>query len=217
MKRPISLQEWQQMFRQIYGAKDQRDYALSDLLLHIQEEAALIDEGLRKIDEDGRPEIIDALPKFFCWLLSFCNMACIDLQTVVSAKYSGCCPYCGKEKNCMCITGNGKPSNWYTAVSFKTPHDLYGWQIMFKDVYGKINKISPLIHIWLHVHEELGEFSREFRLEKHSEAADELADSFAWLMAFCNKINIDLGEIAWKVYPGTCNVCKTKECECPKV
>jgi len=215
--KPVSIQEWQQMFRQIYEAKDQRDYALPDLLLHVQEEAALIDEGLRKIDEDGRSEIINALPKFFCWLLSFCNMASIDLQTVVSGKYSGCCPYCGKEKNCMCITGNGKPSHWHTAVSFRFPRNLYRWQRMFKDVYGKINKISPLIHIWLHVHEELGEFSREFRLGKKPEAADELADSFAWLMAFCNKLNVNLAEITWRDYPGKCNVCKAEKCQCPKV
>lgn len=217
MKQPVSLQDWQAVFRKIYKAKDQRDYTLQDFLLHIQEEAAKIDEGIRKIDENGRSEIIDALPKLFCWFLSFCNMAGIDLQAVISAKYSGCCPYCGREKNCMCITGNGKPSHWYTTLSVKTPRNLYGWQRMFHEIYGKINKISPLTHVWLHVHEELGEFSREWRLEEYEKAADELADSFAWLMAFCNKLGVNLGNITWKVYPEICNVCKKRKCQCPKV
>ena len=65
MQKPKTLQDWQKMFREIYLKKDQRDYNLSDLLLHVQEEAALIDEGLRKIDENGKQEIIDALPKMF--------------------------------------------------------------------------------------------------------------------------------------------------------
>jgi len=216
-ERPVSLKDWQNMFKKIYTRKDKRDYTESDLLLHIQEEAALIDEGLRKIDENGRQEIINALPKFFCWLLSFCNMAGIDLETVISGKYSGCCPYCGREKNCMCITGDVKPSQWHALDARKIPCNLPEWQIMFFDIYGKINKISPLIHIWLHVHEELGEFSREWRLGNRSEAFDEMADSFAWLMAFCNKLGVNLGDLTWEAYPRACNVCKKKECQCPKV
>jgi NTP pyrophosphatase (non-canonical NTP hydrolase) len=217
MQKPKTLQDWQKMFREIYLKKDQRDYNLSDLLLHVQEEAALIDEGLRKIDENGKQEIIDALPKMFCWLLSFCNMACLDLEIMVLGKYSGCCPYCGKEENCMCITGEVKPDRWYAAMSNKRIRDLYGLQKMFKNIYGRINKISPFMHIWLHVHEELGEFSREWRLERGEQAADEMADCFAWLLAFCNKLHINLGEITWKKYPGTCNVCGKTECQCSKV
>lgn len=212
--RPISLSNFQKMFRRIYYEKDARDFTPADLLLHIQEEAAKIDEGIRKNNER---EIINALPNFFCWLLSFCNIYGIDLETVVLAKYNGCCPYCGKEENCMCITMDQKPSKWYSTLNSPRISTLNDWQKMFQRIYGRINKIPWPIQLWLHVHEELGEFRREIRLKNDSEAADELADCFAWLIAFCNRIGVNLGEIVWRAYPGMCPVCGKEKCLCPVV
>lgn len=89
-RRPVSLREWQEMFRAIYGKKDLRDYTLQDLLLHIQEEAAKIDEGIRK---ENNADMVAGLPHFFCWFLSLANMAGIDLEKAAWGKYPGICPY----------------------------------------------------------------------------------------------------------------------------
>ncbi len=213
-EQPISLKKWQEMFKHIYGKKDRRDYTPLDLLLHIQEEAAKIDEGVRKED---KMEILNALPHLFCWLLSFCNMVEIELEEVVWEKYQEICPYCGKDKNCMCITEEAKPSEWFRNPDGEMPCSLGEWQEMFRRIYGRINKMAWLIQIWLHVHEELGEVSRAFRLGQSSEIKEELADSFAWLISFCNRLDVSLNEIAWKVYPGRCDVCGEEECQCSKV
>ncbi|MCX6760846.1 MAG: hypothetical protein NTZ84_01975 [Candidatus Nealsonbacteria bacterium] len=213
-ERPVSLRDFQEMFKGIYYDKDKRDYTSADLLLHVQEEAAKIDEGMRKTDKS---EIVRALPNLFCWLLSFCNMEGIDAESVIFSKYGGCCPYCGKEENCMCITMDQKSPYWHASPNASRPIAIYGLQEMFKKIYGRINKMAWRIQIWLHVHEELGEFSREFRLRNESEAAEELADCFAWLFAFSNKMGVDLGENIWIVYPGECSVCRAVKCQCPKV
>ncbi len=75
------------------------------------------------------------------------------------------------------------------------------------------------IQVWLHFHEEVGELSRAFRFKEKLEEnlREEVADSIAWLIAFCNKSSIDLGELIWQVYPGKCDVCQAKKCQCPKV
>lgn len=211
--KPVSLRDFQEIFRSIYYDKDKRDYTSADLLLHVQEEAAKIDEGIRK---NSRSEIIRALPNLFCWLLSFCNMEQIDVELAIFSKYAGCCPYCGEEENCMCITMDQKPSHWFANPNAYKLVRLSDWQDMFERIYGRINKMNWPIQVWLHVHEELGEFSREFRLGNESEAHEELADCFAWLFAFSNKIGVDLGESIWIVYPGECSICQAAKCRCPK-
>jgi len=202
------------MFLCIYYEKDRRDYIPADLLLHAQEEAAKIDEGIRKEDE---AEIKNAVPHLFCWLLSFCNRVGINAEEAVWGKYPVICPYCGNKENCMCITLDEKPSQWFENPDGRMPISLDDWQDMFLRIFGRINKPLWIIQVWLHVHEELGELSREFRLGETLKTWEEFADCFAWLMAFCNRLNIKLGEITWNIYPGVCSVCKRDKCQCPKV
>ena len=124
IKRPVTLGEIQKMFLNIFLLKDLRDYILQDLLIHIQEEAAKIDEGLRK---SAITEQINALPIFFCWLLSFCNMAEYDLEAIVWEKYQGICPYCGGVE-CFCKPKQKKPDTWFKNPQGKIPHTLNEWQ-----------------------------------------------------------------------------------------
>lgn len=209
-----SLNDWQNIFEKIYGKKDRRDYTAADVLLHVQEEAAKIDEALRKGLEN---EAIVALPFLFCWLLGFCNMAKINAEKAVWSKYQGICPYCGREKDCMCITAETKPKEWIKNPQGKVPESLLEWQEMFTKIYGKINKASWPIQIWLHYHEELGEVSREFRLKEKIKMEEEFADCFAWFIAFCNRLKVSLEDIVWETYPEKCSHCGQEECQCPKV
>jgi NTP pyrophosphatase (non-canonical NTP hydrolase) len=212
--RPNSLDHWQVMFEGIFSEKNLRDYTASDALLHVQEEAAKIDEGLRK---DNKEEILRALPFLFCWLLAFCNMTGMKAEQAIWMKYQEACPYCGKKQHCMCISAETKPSSWIKNPQGKMPGTIKDWQNMFHKIYGRINKMSWTIQIWLHFHEELGELSKEFRLNNETKMKEEFADCFAWLMALCNKLGVDLSEITWEVYPGVCSHCKKEKCECCKV
>ena len=214
MKQFISLKKWQKMLEDIYGKKNRRDYTCADILLHVQEEAAKIDEALRKNSEEDAKS---AIPFLFCWLMSFCNMTGIDAEEAVWSKYQGICPYCGREEHCMCITAETKPEQWIGNPQGKVPRSLPEWQKMFARIYGRINKTSWPIQVWLHFHEEMGEVSKEFRLGDEVKMREEFADCFAWLMAFCNKLDIDLSTIVWDVYPGKCSHCHEMHCKCPKV
>jgi NTP pyrophosphatase (non-canonical NTP hydrolase) len=213
--KPSSLKEWQEMFQKIYGEKNERDYSPADLLLHVEEEAALIDEALRKEKIDDIPQ---PFARLIAWLIAFCNMVGIDLEKMVWEKYQGICPYCGREENCMCITYTDaqKPKEWYRNPKGKMPSTLNEWQRMFEKIYGKINKMMWLLQVWLHFHEELGELSRDFRLES-LKIKEEIADVFAWIVAFANKMKVNLEEILWKQYPGRCDTCDKEKCVCPKV
>lgn len=214
IRRPVSLRGWQEIFQIIFGEKDKRDYLPQDLLLHVQEEAAKICEGLRKNDSW---EITRALPHFICWLLSLCNMVGINAEEAIWGKYQGICPYCGRKKNCICITLEKKAAKWKKNPQGTMPVSLDEWQQMLLQIYGRIDALSLPVQLWLHVQEELGELSREFRLGNNQKMQEELADSFAWLIGFCNKLGINLSEATWKVYPGKCDVCKQKKCQCSKV
>jgi len=202
------------MFLDIYYEKDIRDYTAAEILQHVQEEAAKIDEGLRK---EKMAEVIAAIPNLFCWLLSFFNSVGIDAEKSVWEKYQGICPYCGNKENCMCITLDEKPSQWFRNPDGRMPISLDDWQDMFLRIFGRINKLPEVIKVWLHVHEELGELSREVRLGDALNTRHESADCIAWIMSFCNRINVRLAKIAWKTYPGVCSVCKKEKCQCPKV
>lgn len=206
-----SLDSWQQMFESIYGEKNQRDYTASDMLLHVQEEAARIDEGLRK---ENKEEMKKALPFLFCWLLGFCNMAGINAEEAVWMKYQEICPYCGRKQHCMCISAETKPKNWIKKPQGTIPMSLMDWQQMFKKIYGRINKMPWAFQIWLHFHEELGELSKEFRLGNEIKMKEEFADCFAWFIAFCNRLEVDLSEVTWIVFPGKCDHCKQEKCQC---
>ena len=211
---PVSLKEWQKMFADIFGKKNRKDYSAADLLLHIEESASKIDEGLRK---EKKTEFITPLSRLFSWFLAFATEIEIDIEKTVWDKYQGICPYCGAKENCFCIALDTKPAEWIRNTEDGIPASLDEWQKMFKRIYGHINKMMWTLQIWLHFHEELGEISEAFRLGQSESLKEEVADAFAWLIAFCNKLNINLGELTYQRYPGKCDRCKREKCECPKI
>lgn len=216
--RPRALADWQSMVWYIYNEKDKRDYTPQDLLLHVFEETAKINEGFRK---EATAEILESIPGLLIWFLAFCSMADIDLEQAVWRKYHGCCPYCGAGQHCSCISREAKPTVWYQNEMAIMPISLSSWQEMFKGIYGRLNALIGLAKVWDHLLEELGETSRAFRLSfrpnDSQELLGEVADAFAWLCSFCNSLKVDLSEIAYAQYPGVCDTCRQPKCACPKV
>ena len=147
-------------------------------------------------------------------------MISLNLEDMVWEKYQGLCPYCGVEKNCMCITQDKRPMHWFQNPNGTRPTSLDGFQEMFNGIYGKLNRLLPHIAVWLHLQEEIGETSRAFRLLERQGLQmlrNELADVFAWLMAFCNRLQVKLSVLTYDVYPDICDTCRKPRCECPKV
>lgn len=215
---PISLGDWQAMVEWIYGEKDRRDYALSDMLLHVIGTFRGIAMGIRK---ESKEEVLAALPRTFIWLLSFCVMLGVDLERIVWTKYPGLCPYCGATQHCSCIAQQEKPAGLYRNEDGTPPSSLDEWQKMLERIYGRINSIVALTTIGFHFVEELAEVSRAFRFrdseEGRQELEHEIADVFAWLLAFAIRYNTMLSTLAYDAYPGVCDTCKNSKCTCPRV
>ena len=205
---------WQEMFRSIYGAHNRRFYSAKDLILRLFEEAAIITEALRRESEEEIPSHIAC---FFGWLFAFCNDQEIDLGRAIFSKYGGVCPYCGQERNCVCISNETKPRAWKKDPAQKMPVSLQEWLQIFERIYGRINKVAGREKVWLHVAEELGEISRAFRFNQNREIQEELADLFAWLAAFCNLLKINLPEATYSAYPEKCITCNHEVCRCDLV
>ena len=212
-KRQKSLRQWQMMFKEIYGEKNQRHYTPADLLLHVVEETSAIAESLRK--EDGALET--PLAHLFSWLVVFTTSLRIDVEKAIFQKYQGLCPYCGRKRNCICISSEKKPSQWFRDHSVKVPSSLAEWQNFFNRIYGNVNKVTGRNKIWLHLLEEIGELSKAFRIKKRRVIREELADVFAWFFSFSNRLGLDLEKIVSQTYPGRCDVCRKTKCRCPMV
>lgn len=218
---PVSLRDWQGMVREIYREKDGKDYTLADLLLHLVGRSGRVAKALRR---ESRGEVLEALPRMFVWLLSFSAMFPLELEEVVWEKYQGLCPYCGVEKDCLCLYDEQRrstPETWHRNPHGTPPASLDEWQALFDRLYGGVNRVQLLIAVGFHLQEEVGEASDAFVVSGSPEGLralrHEIADVFAWIMAVCNKMGVKLGEITYSKYPGVCDVCKEPECTCPKV
>lgn len=208
-----SLRQWQEEFRSTYREKDQRDYTAADLLLHVIEQTAEIAESFRK--EEKLAEVL--LAHFFVWIVSFADRIEIDVEDATFRKYHGLCPYCGKKQNCICISSETKPKRWHRDNHAKRPNSLNMWQKFFDRVYGNVNKVAGRDKVWLHLLEEVGEVSKDFRLKNKKGISEELADTFAWFFSLCNRLNVDLDKVIFNTFPGRCDVCKNTKCSCPPV
>lgn len=96
------------------------------------------------------------------------------------------------------------------------PYDLLTWQEMFSNIYDEHNRLYYSdAEVMLRLHEEIGESLESLRKERFNEIIDNLPDTFAWLMAFCNRMHIYLNMAAWHKYPNICPYGLEREnCSC---
>lgn len=217
--RPESLTEWQKMFSAIYKEHDNQFYETPHLLLRVVEEMSQMAEAIRK---DDLPALISKIPEVFCWLMAYYDRLDIDIEEALWKKYPGICPYCFRREKCLCITEDSKskynPDNPkykpFRRDRKKMPKSLKEWQLMFKKIYGNINRLESKKRLWFHFMEEIGEISREFRKNDRRHLEEECADGLAWLLPFCTKLEVDLDELTWNRYPWECDICHKEKCEC---
>ena len=216
--RPETLQKQQQMFDEIFKDHNEELYSTHDIQLQIWEKSGQISECMRKENTD---EIITYLPGLYGWLMALWNRLEIDISEAAWSKYPNICGYCKREKKCLCISeelvfsSSDGSLNIFRRDTKDMPQSLSEWLEMFKRIYGNINKIKSLSAVWSHFQEEVGEMSREMRHRNLQELRDESADTFAWFLAFCIKLNVDIETLVWETFPFECNVCRNQKCNCP--
>jgi NTP pyrophosphatase (non-canonical NTP hydrolase) len=94
---PFSLAQLQQVIRDTYDAKDRRR-GVEGTFMWFMEEVGELSAALRSgSDRERAEEFADVL----AWLATLANVAGVDLEGAVQAKYGGGCPGCGRTP-CAC-------------------------------------------------------------------------------------------------------------------
>lgn len=226
-----SLDQWVDMFSDIYGSRN-RGQSDESLWLHVVEKTSRLAENLRKqhipprLNKKGKlAGVLVDIPDTFAWLSAFTSRVG-SLEEMTWSKYPGACPYCLVEENCVCLGGKPSLSDEEHETKLKAlrenkiyqPKTLNAWQEMFGRIYGRANKIQSLDQVGFHLMEEVGEVAKAFRLQSSQELKEELADVFAWLMGLtikCSDLtgeNYHLSDITWSRYPHQCPHCQANPC-----
>jgi NTP pyrophosphatase (non-canonical NTP hydrolase) len=97
---PVTLGELQRLIKEIFGAKDERR-GVEGTFMWFMEEVGELSAALRSgSDEERTLEFADVL----AWLATLANIAGVDLDAAIQAKYGGGCPKC-RQSPCVCNQG----------------------------------------------------------------------------------------------------------------
>lgn len=93
----MTLAELQQLIRDMYGAKDSRR-GIEGTFMWFMEEVGELSAALRNGSQEQRTlEFADVL----AWLVTLANIADVDLEAAIHAKYGQGCPGC-RRSPCVC-------------------------------------------------------------------------------------------------------------------
>jgi NTP pyrophosphatase (non-canonical NTP hydrolase) len=93
----LSLAQLQQLIRETYDAKDRRR-GVEGTFMWFMEEVGELAAALRSgTPQERSAEFADVL----AWLATLANIAGVDLEAAVQAKYGSGCPGCGQSP-CVC-------------------------------------------------------------------------------------------------------------------
>jgi NTP pyrophosphatase (non-canonical NTP hydrolase) len=87
----MTLGQLQERIRSLYGAKDGRR-GVEGTFMWFMEEVGELSAALR---EAPNPNLALEFADVLAWLATLANLAGVDLEAAVQAKYGGGCPGCG--------------------------------------------------------------------------------------------------------------------------
>ena len=93
----LTLAQLQQLIRDTYDAKDRRR-GVEGTFMWFMEEVGELSAALRS---DDKPALAAEFADVLAWLATLANIAGVDLDAAVRAKYGGGCPGCGRTP-CVC-------------------------------------------------------------------------------------------------------------------
>jgi NTP pyrophosphatase (non-canonical NTP hydrolase) len=95
---PLTLTQLQQLIRDTFGAKDSRR-GVEGTFMWFVEEVGELSEALR--GRRPREETAEEFADVLAWLATLANIAGVNLDEAIAAKYGAGCPYCRKVP-CAC-------------------------------------------------------------------------------------------------------------------
>jgi NTP pyrophosphatase (non-canonical NTP hydrolase) len=99
---PQTLGQFQQRIRDVFGAKDARR-GVEGTFMWFMEEVGELSAALRAGPKD---ELAAEFADVLAWLATLANIAGVDLDAAVDAKYGQGCPKCDTTP---CVCGAAKP------------------------------------------------------------------------------------------------------------
>ena len=221
---PTTFGEWQEMFKVIYGDRNDEAYkGRGVLLLKLVAESKEIMKAIRK----GKLlDLQQHIPDFFAWVFAYSNRHKIDLDIELWKKYPGVCPHCFVSQDCGCFdTPHGDVDKSRLAAyindTSNRPVSLAGWVLMLDRIYGKANgrKDIDATKLGLHLLEEITEVA-DVALIDYARQKDETADVVAWLFALSREVmknypEFSLDDALYEQYSHVCSTCQKEKCNCP--
>lgn len=196
------LNEWKNMFKQIYEIKN-LPISPDDILHRLVEETAELVKPTLTFDLEGlRWQLSDV----FAWICAFGDKLNVDLDQLMYRKYGEYTP------------GKQRILPPYGIISKDRPENLQDWQKYLAHVYQEENLNIPPGGMLSRLMEDIGEASRRIRQRKEpEEVLEKLAGVFGWTIALANKFKIRLDHATWGKYPNMCWKCHTKPCKCSRL
>jgi NTP pyrophosphatase (non-canonical NTP hydrolase) len=93
----VTLAQLQQLIRDLYDAKD-RQRGVEGTFMWFMEEVGELSAALRN---GSKAELSAEFADVLAWLATLANIAEVDLEAALQAKYGGGCPGCGRSP-CVC-------------------------------------------------------------------------------------------------------------------
>ena len=233
LERPQSAKEFQEMFRHIYHDLNTQQYKKDkDLIARLIEEITKLMEHARK---DRRMLFRAQLTNIFSWSMAVTNRLEINIQEALWYKYPGVCPYCLKEKDCICGTEHPIIKNKEIVLrrlrrerAGREPQTLTEYQTLHGRLYSWQHDRELPIVIAAHLVEEAGEVSyahRHLEIAKKSKTRDywlnsvreEMSDVISWMFALANRLEFNLADVIWEYYPYECVKCHKGPCICEEI
>lgn len=233
IKRPHKVEDFQAMFCYIYHELNEKEYPKdADLIARLVEEITKLMEFARK---DRRSLFREQLANIFSWSMAVANRLHIDIQEALWAKYPGVCPYCLKDRDCICGTEHPTVENKERVLrrlrresEDRKPQTIKDHQKLHRRLYGWQHDRELPIVVAAHLIEEAGEVSCAYRHLQmaNSDAARnfllnelvaEMADVISWMFALANRLDFNLADAVWEYYPYECVKCSKGPCVCREI
>lgn len=209
----VSIKKLLDITFQIYGLQDDRLYDLEDLFYYHQKWLLrYTDEKKHHRDEKATENFIVSV----AWYFAIVNRFKIDLQAVLSKRYSYKCPYC-LEIPCDCQKSQKKKAMKTGRPVSGKPKNLLGWQKVIEKIYPK--ELLEFKNLEILRGQDI--FHQTFRKFRHASGKRSLheieiasTDYFVELLKVANNLEIDLADKYQVAFKDGCFECHKSPCEC---
>ncbi len=215
VKPNITIKEYQNFVKEVYGLSNDRYFNVQDMLSNVERFVMRGLKGIRKKDKKRtKLNLLIAIS----WFTSMMNQLHIDIEEELWQRFPSLCSYCGSSP-CACKVKKPEKRKEVIIDKNKKPETLEEFQKMFNEIYPASKR--TLEHAGVHLAEELGEFSETIlsyrgghRDETFDDVKLEAADLLSCFMSLFNSLDVSIAKELSVMFSNNCHVCHDAPCSC---